>query len=176
MGASTTYQSLSALVPVEKLLAEASKAIEQPTRTLRDHEVPEVLGAIGGIGAGAAAGWGILTVGAAPAATGAAALTSGLATAGAVIGGGMVAGMAVIAAPAVVLGVAGFGLLARHNKKKLAERKQILLQEAIRKNNALLDALRTNAASNAERFEYLTRLVAQLKAVVENLQGDLHPA
>ncbi len=87
----------------------------------------------------------------------------------------MAIGVAVIAAPAVVLGVAGFGLLARHNKKRLTERKQLLLQEAIRKNNALLEALRTSAASNAERFDYLSRLVAQLRAVVENLQSDLQP-
>ncbi len=85
----------------------------------------------------------------------------------------MAIGVAVVAAPAVVLGVAGFGLLARRNKKRLTERKQLLLQEAIRKNNQLLEALRSNAASNAERFDYLTRLVAQLRAVVDNLRGDL---
>jgi hypothetical protein len=173
MADDTIYPTLSALVPVEKLLAEAGKAIQQPARTMRDVEVPEVLGAIGGIGAGAAAGWGILAAGAAPGAAGAAALSSGLATAGAVVGGGMAIGVAVVAAPAVVLGVAGFGLLARRNKKRLTERKQLLLQEAIRKNNQLLEALRSNAASNAERFDYLTRLVAQLRAVVDNLRGDL---
>jgi hypothetical protein len=176
MATATTYQTLSALVPVEKLLAEAGKAIEQPTRTLRENEIPEILGAVGGIGAGAAAGWGILVAGAAPAVSGAAALTSGLAAAGGIIGGGMVAGLAVVAAPAVLLGVAGYGLLARRNKKKLAQRKLLLLQEAIRKNDSLLSALRKNALSNVERFEYLTRLVAQLKAVVENLQGDLQAA
>jgi hypothetical protein len=170
------YKSQSALAPVEKLLKEAGKAIEQPGRTLRESEIPEILGAVGGIGIGAAAGWGIFTVGASATATGGAVTTSALAAAGSIIGGGMIAGISVVAAPAVLLGVAGYGVLAYRNKRKLRELKELLLQEAIRKNDAILSAMRTQGATNADRADYLSRLVAQLKAVIENLQGDLQPA
>ena len=173
---SDLYKSLSALAPVQKLLKEAGKAIEQPERTLQESEIPELLGAAGGIGAGAAAGWGILTVGAAANVSGAAALTSGLAAAGGVVGGGMVAGIAVVAAPAVVLGVAGYGVLAYRNKHKLRAAKELLLQEAIRKNDAILGVLCRQGAANADRVDYLSRLVAQLKAAIENLRGDLKTA
>ena len=170
------YKNLSALDPVAKLVAEAGKALDQPDRTLRQSDVPELLGAAGGIGAGAAAGWGILAAGAAANASGAAAMTSGLAAAGGIIGGGMMAGMAVIAAPAVILGVAGYGVLAKVNKRRLRERKELLLQEALRKNDAIVRMLKQEGSATRERAEYLSRLVILLRAAVENLQGDLHPA
>ena len=49
------YESLSALKPIQKLVSEAGAAIDD-TRTLFKSDIPEVLGAAGGIGAGAAAG------------------------------------------------------------------------------------------------------------------------
>jgi hypothetical protein len=126
------YESLSALKPIQKLVSEAGAANDDKARTLFKSDVPEVLGAAGGIGAGAAAGAGILTASAASGAADAAALTSGLATAGAVFGGGMVAGIWVIATPAVILGVAGVWAVARRNKRKLLQAKERLLQEALR--------------------------------------------
>jgi hypothetical protein len=65
-----------------KLVSETGAANDDKARTLFKSDVPEVLGAAGGIGAGAAAGAGILTASAASGAADAAALTSGLATAG----------------------------------------------------------------------------------------------
>jgi hypothetical protein len=144
------YESLSALKPIQKLVSEAGAAIDDKARTLFKSDVPEVLGAAGGIGAGAAAGAGILTASAASGTAGAAALTSGLATAGAVFGGGMVAGIWVIAAPAVILGVAGIWAVARRNKRKLLQAKERLLQEALRKRDALLRELHSTNSSNRE--------------------------
>src|ERR1700730_480090 len=170
------YESLSALKPIQKLVSEAGAAIDDKARTLFKSDIPEVLGAAGGIGAGAAAGAGILTASAASGTAGAAALTSGLATAGALVGGGMVAGIGVIAAPAVVLGVAGVWAVARRNKRKLLQVKEMLLQEAVRKRDALLRELHSTNSSNRERIDYLARLVTQLQATAENLQADLQSA
>jgi hypothetical protein len=118
------YESLAALKPIQKLVSEAGDANDDKARTLFKSDVREVLGAAGGIGAGAAAGAGILTASAASGAADAAALTSGLATAGAVFGGGMVAGIWVIATPAVILGVAGVWTVARRNKRKLLRQRR----------------------------------------------------
>jgi hypothetical protein len=170
------YESLSALKPIQKLVSEAGAAIDDKARTLFKSEIPEVLGAASGVGAGAAAGAGILTASAASGTAGAAALTSGLATAGALVGGGMVAGIGVIAAPAVVLGVAGVWAVGRRNKRKLLQVKEMLLQEALRKRDALLRELHSTNSSNYERTDYLSRLVTQLHATVENLQADLKSA
>jgi hypothetical protein len=170
------YESLSALKPIQKLVSEAGAAIDDKARTLFKSDIPEVLGAAGGIGAGAAAGAGILTASAASGTAGAAALTSGLATAGALVGGGMVAGIGVIAAPAIVLGVAGVWAVARRNKRKLLQVKEMLLQEALRKRDALLRELHSTNSSNRERIDYLARLVTQLQATAENLQADLQSA
>lgn len=167
------YESLSALKPIQKLVSEAGAAIDDKARTLFKSDIPEVLGAAGGIGAGAAAGAGILTASAASGTAGAAALTSGLATAGALIGGGMVAGIGVVTAPAVVLGVVGVWAVGRRNKMKLLQAKERLLQETLRKRDALLRELHSTISSTRERTDYLSGLVTQLHAIVENLQADL---
>lgn len=169
------YESLAALKPLRKLIVEAGVAIDDKKRTLLERDIPEVLGAVGGIGAGVAAGAGILSTGAASGTVGAAALTSGLSTAGAIIGGGMLAGIGVVAAPAVVLGAAGVWAVGRRNKNKLFEAKEALLQEAMRKRDALMGELHATNSSNTERVAYLTGLVAQLSAAVENLQADMRP-
>jgi hypothetical protein len=88
----------------------------------------------------------------------------------------MVAGIGVVAAPAVLLGVAGVLAVARRNKRKLLQAKEILLQEALRKRDALLRELHSTNASNLDRIDYLSRLVTQLQAAVDNLQADLQPA
>jgi len=159
---SENYETMAALKPIQKLVSEAGTALNDKARTLLDSDIPELLGAAGGIGVGAAAGAGILTIGSASGAAGAAALTSGLATAGSLIGGGMLAGIGVVAAPAVVLGAAGVWAVGRHNRNKLFEVKESLLQEALRKRDALLTELQSTNSANHERVAYLSSLVAQL--------------
>jgi hypothetical protein len=172
----TVYPSLSALVSVERLLAEAGKAIDDQTRTLLHTEVPEILGAVGGAGAGMATGATILSAGAASGTAGAAALTSGLATAGSFLGGGMMAGIVVVAAPAVIFSVSGYWLLSKRNRRKLGLAKEAKLQEAIRKRDAMLRELQAKNRTNKERVDYLARLVTQLESVIENLEADLRVA
>jgi len=174
--ATIVFQTLEALSPVNKLLDEASKAINDKARVLTTTGIPEILGAVGGIGAGVVAGAGALAAGAATGTTGAAALTSGLAAAGGVVGGGMAVGIGVVAAPAVILGVAGYWLLSERNKKKLAEAKEVALQQAIRSRDAILRELRDQNASNESRIDYLNRLVAQLVGAIEYLEADLRGA
>jgi hypothetical protein len=171
--ADTNYETLAALKPIQKLVSEAGAAIDDKARTLLDNDIPELLGAAGGVGAGVAAGAGILTVSAASGTAGAAALTSGLATAGAIVGGGMIAGIGVVAAPAVVLGAAGVWAVGQYNKNRLCQAKETLLQEALRKRDALLSELRNTTSSNHERVRYLSSLVAQLAAAAEKLQADI---
>jgi hypothetical protein len=85
----------------------------------------------------------------------------------------MLVGIGVVAAPAVVLGAAGVWAVGRHNRNKLVEAKETLLQEALRKRDALVSELHATNSSNHERVSYLSSLVAQLQAAVENLQTDL---
>ena len=85
----------------------------------------------------------------------------------------MVAGIGVVAAPAVVLGAAGVGAVGQYNRNRLCEAKETLLQEAVRKRDALLNELRTTTSSNHERVRYLSSLIAQLAAAVEKLQVDI---
>ena len=174
--ASENYESLAALKPIQKLVSEAGTAINDKARTLLDSDIPELLGAAGGVGVGVAAGAGLLSVGAASGAVGAAALTSGLATAGSIVGGGMLVGVGVVAAPAVVLGAAGVWAVGRRNRNKLFEAKEALLQEVLRKRDALLSELHGTNSANHERIAYLTSLVAQLQAAVANLQADVSAA
>ena len=167
------YESLAALKPLKKLVSEAGVAVNDKTRTLLDSDISELVGAVGGVGAGAAAGAGILAAGAGSGLAGGAALTSGLAAAGGLVGGGMLAGIGVVAAPAVVLSAAGVWAVGRYNRNKLFEAKETLLQEALRKRDALLSELHATNSSNHERVNYLSSLVAQLQAAVENLQADM---
>jgi hypothetical protein len=174
--APAVYESLSALKPIQKLISEAGAAIGDRARTLASSDIPEIVGATVGVGAGGAAGAGILTATAASGTAGAAWLTSALAGAGHLVGGTMIAGIWVTAAPAVILAAAGVWAVGRHNKKRLIEAKEAFLQEALRKRDVLLRELHATNASNHERVDCLSRLVAQLQAAVENLQADLRPA
>ncbi|MCS4504292.1 hypothetical protein NYO91_09405 [Arhodomonas aquaeolei] len=170
------YRTLAALAPVQKVVVEAGKAVNDQGRKLADNEIPEILGVAGGAGLGAATGAQILSVSAAAGTSGAAALTSGLSTAGALVGGGMGAGIGVVASPAVVLAVGGYWALSRRNHRRLAQRKEALLQEAITKRDALLRELHNRDEENQQRVEYLNRLVVQLEAAIENLQADMAAA
>jgi hypothetical protein len=99
---------------------------------------------------------------------------SGLAAAG--LGAGAAAGVFVLAAPAVLLGVGGYAVVSKRNKTKLVERKELLLQSAIRQHDAILRALKEQAEANAERIEYLTRLNMRLRDIIHELKADLAEA
>lgn len=172
-GRSAVYRSAEALVPVRKLLREAGEVLADKGRTSWKFKVPSVVGAAAGTAVGGAAGAATVTLGAAAGAHGAAAITSGLAFAGGLAGGGMVAGIAVAAAPAVVLGIAGYAVLAQQNQRKLIQEKQALLQDALRKHDAAIRAQQRATSANEEELRYLRGLVARLEDVIGNLRGDL---
>ena len=174
MMANIVYQSLGALVPVRKVLDEAGAALADRGRILLTSGVPEVLGAVAGVGAGTAAGALIISTGAASGVTGAASLTSGLAAAGSIIGGGMLAGVSVVAAPAVVLGVCGYAAVTYLNKTRLDRERRALLQEAVKKHEAVLREQKAENASNRERVDYLRALLIKLEEIIGNLRGDLY--
>lgn len=175
-GASQIYESISALKPIEVLISEAGAAINDKTRTAANSGISEFAGGVAGAAVGGAAGAAALSAGAASGTAGAAALTSGLSTLGGVVGGGMLSGVAVAALPAVALAAGGVYAVSRYNKQKLIEAKELLLQEALRKRDALTRELQTQTEMNHERTDYLTRLVAQLQGHVEKLQADLESA
>ncbi|OBZ09044.1 hypothetical protein A8L34_23140 [Bacillus sp. FJAT-27264] len=170
--AKTLYKNTEALIPIQKIVTEAGAAVSDKARTIKTSDIPEVLGAVAGIGVGGAAGFGLLTI-LGVSGLSAAGITSGLATAGAVIGGGMVAGIGVLAAPAVILGVGGYALLSSNKKKRLVQTKEMLLQEALKKHDAIIRELKNNLNQTQERLEYLNTLNILLQGAIKDLKADL---
>ncbi|MCR2807714.1 hypothetical protein [Paenibacillus soyae] len=166
------YKNAEALIPVQKIVLEAGAAVNDKARTIRTSDIPDVLGAVAGIGVGGAAGLGLLSI-LGVSGLSAAGITSGLAAAGAIVGGGMVAGIGVLAAPAVILGVGGYALLASGKKKKLAQAKEALLQEAIRKHDAIIRQLKNELNASEERITYLNTLNLLLQGAIKDLKADL---
>lgn len=170
------YKNISALAPVEKLVNEAGEALADPTRIKsNDGQLNEALGLASGVGAGGAIGFAALYF-AGTTGLSAVGISTGLATAGSLIGGGMAAGIGVLAAPAVILGVGGYAIIARRNVKKLIQRKEMLMQEILRKQNAVTEELKAENARNSERAGYLTRLNTLLQQAVVDLRSDLNGA
>ncbi len=174
MSQNPIYTNIDALKPIERLVTEAGSAIADPSRiTSDDIQINEALTAAGGIGAGAALGFAGLYFGGSVVGLSAAGITSGLAAAGAIVGGGMVLGIAVLAAPAVLLGVAGYAITANYNHQKLQKKKEMLLQAILCKHNAIISELSKTSQQNQERVEYLTRLNTLLQAAITDLKHDL---
>jgi hypothetical protein len=167
------YGSLESLEPVRRVLDEAGKGLNDAGRSIKTSDIPEVLGAAAGGAVGVAAGLGIL-YGAGTVGFSAAGITSGLAAAGSVVGGGMVAGIFVTAAPVAVLAVGGYAVVSHRRKRKLKEAKEALLQEAIRKQNAIIKELKSKLDLAEERAEYLNSLNILLQDIIKNLRSDLN--
>jgi hypothetical protein len=172
MATKPIYTSTAALKPVLKVLDECGKALADPNRTIKFSDIPEVLGAATGAMAGSGAGFAAVYFAGITGLSGPG-ITSGLAALGHVVGGGAVAGIGVAAFPAVVLSVGGYALLSRMKRKKLVEQKEMILQEALRKRDAVLNQLRADTEANSERLEYLESLNVVLRAIINDLQSDL---
>jgi hypothetical protein len=171
----TIYKNLKALTPVEQALNEAGKALEDSNRTIESSDIPEVLGAAGGLVSGGAIGFAALYYAGVTGLSGAG-ITSGLAAAGGLIGGGMVAGIGVLAAPAALLGIGGYAVLSHINKKKLIEKKEMLLQQAMQKQNAIISRIKVENDANKDRVAYLTSLNVVLQTIIRDLEADLATA
>lgn len=166
------YQSVDSLQQVVNVVNEAAEALNDKSRTIRESAIPEVLAGalgagIGGIGSFAAL-YGLGTVG-----LSAAGITSGLATAGSIVGGGMVAGVFVLAAPAVVLAAGGVGAVSHLKNKQLHQEKQRLYQEALKKHEAIIQALKDESDADKERLDYLQSLNILLTQALKDLKHDL---
>ena len=167
------FQSEDALKTVQSVLNEADSALNDKSRTIKTSAIPEALAGALGVGTGSAIGFAALYLGGSVAGLSAAGITSGLAAAGAVVGGGMAAGIAVLAAPAVVLGGAGVGIASHLKNKRLREAKELCYKEAVRKQSAIINALRNEANADKERIEYLNSLNTLLQVAIKDLKHDL---
>lgn len=167
------FKDSNSLDSVRKVINEANDALNDKSRTIADSAIPEALAGALGAGAGGAAGFAALYFGGSVVGLSAAGITSGLAAAGALVGGGMAAGIAVLAAPAVLLGGTAIGVASNIKNKKLAEEKQALYTKAIEKQNAILQLLKNKIGQSEERIEYLTSLNTLLQAAIRDLQHDL---
>jgi hypothetical protein len=169
------FQSVESLQQVVNVVNEAAAAVNDKSRTIRESAIPEVLtGALGagmgGVGSFAAL-YGLGTVG-----LSAPGITSGLAVAGSVVGGGMVAGVFVLAAPIAALAAGGVGLAAHLKNKQLRQEKERLYKEALKKHEAIIQALKSEADADKERYDYLQRLNILLTQAIKDLRKDLGKA
>lgn len=170
---SKVFQNLESLKSVENVLGEASEALNDVTRTIETSAIPEVLVGAVGVGTGAGLSFAALYLGGSVVGLSAAGITSGLAAAGSIIGGGMVAGIAVLAAPAVILGAGGVGVASFIRNKKLFEKKHYLYMEAVKKQNAIIRQLETEVNIGSERRQYLEALNILLQSAIKDLSRDL---
>jgi hypothetical protein len=166
------FQSVESMQTVVNVVNEAAAALNDKNRTIRESAIPEVLAGalgagIGGVGSFAAL-YGLGVVGLS--ATG---ITSGLAAAGAIVGGGMVAGVFVLAAPIAGLAAAGVGVASHLKNKQLRQGKERLYKEALKKHEAIIQAMKTEADADKERMDYLQSLNILLQQAIKDLQKDL---
>ncbi|WP_434794539.1 hypothetical protein TPDSL_15790 [Terrisporobacter petrolearius] len=173
------FQSMDALQQVVDVVNEAAAALKDKKRTIRESAFPEVLAGALGAGVGAvgsfAALYGLGTVG-----LSAAGIMSGLATAGggasAVLGGAVsasVAGVFVLATPVAVLAAGGVGVASHLKHKQLKQEKERLYQEALKKQNAIIKALKDAKDEDKDRINYLTSLNILLQRAIKDLKSDL---
>lgn len=167
------FQSVESLQQVVNVVNEAAAAVNDKSRTIRESAIPEVLAGalgagIGGVGSFAAL-YGLGSV----VGLSAAGITSGLAAAGSIVGGGMVAGVFVLAAPVATLAACGVGLASYLKNKQLRQEKERLYKEALKKHEAIIQALKSEADADKERLDYLQSLNILLTQAIKDLKKDL---
>lgn len=167
------FQSQEALKTVQNVIDEANAALNDKSRNITKSAIPEVLAGAVGAGAGGAISFAALYLGGSVAGLSAAGITSALAAAGALVGGGMAAGVAVLAAPVAVLAGAGVGAASHVKNKKLKEAKELCYKEAVRKQNAIIKALKAETDADKERIDYLNSLNTLLQSAIRDLKHDL---
>lgn len=167
------FQSQEALQSVQSVIDEANAALNDTSRGMEDSPIGEAIAGAVGVGVGAGIGFASLYLGGSVVGLSAAGITSGLAAAGGIIGGGMAAGIAVLAAPAVILGGAGMGVASHVKNKKLREAKELIYKNAIAKQTAIVKALKEEVNADKKRIEYLTGLNILLQSAIKDLKHDL---
>ena len=167
------FQSQDALKTVQSVIDDADKALNDKSRRMEDSPIKEAVAGAVGAGVGASIGFAMLYLGGSVAGLSAAGITSGLAAAGGLIGSGMAGGIAVLAAPAVILGGTGVGIASHIKNKKLREAKELIYKNALVKQTAILKALKERSNADKKRIEYLTGLNILLQSAIKDLQHDL---
>lgn len=167
------FQSQDSLKAVQSVIDDADAALNDKSRRLKDSPIHEALAGAIGVGVGAGVGFAGLFFGGSVVGLSAAGITSGLAAAGALVGGGMAAGIAVLAAPAAVLGGVGVGVASHVKNQKLREAKELVYKNAIAKQTAILNALKEESDADKERIDYLNSLNIVLQSAIKDLQHDL---
>lgn len=167
------FQNVESLQQVVNVVNEAASAVNDKTRTIRETAIPEVLAGalaagVGGVGSFLAL-YGLGSV----VGLSAAGITSGLAAAGAIVGGGMAAGVFVLATPVAVLAAGGVGVASHLKNKQLKQEKERLYKEALKKHEAIIQALKAEADANKERLDYLQSLNILLTQAIKDLRKDL---
>lgn len=165
--------SPDSLKQVNKVIDEANAAIHDKSRTISQSAIPEVLAGALGVGVGGVANFAALFFGGSVVGLSSAGITSGLAAAGAIVGGGMAAWIAVLAAPAVVLGAAGVGIAVNVKNKKLKDAKELCYKNAVKAQSEIIKALRDESKADKERLNYLNALNITLQAAINDLKHDL---
>ena len=166
------FQSQDALKTVQAVIDDADEALNDKSRTMKDSPIGEALAGAVGVGVGAGVGFAGLYLGGTVGLS-ASGITSGLAAAGSLIGGGMVAGIAVLAAPAVILGGTGVAAASHIKNKRLREAKELIYKNALAKQTAIVRALKYENDADKERIDYLNRLNVLLQSAIKDLQHDL---
>lgn len=166
------FQSQDALKTVQSVIDDADAALKEKSRRIGNSPIKEAVAGAVGVGVGAGIGFSGLYFGGVVGLS-AAGITSGLAAAGGLIGGGMVAGIAVLAAPAVILGGTAIGVTSHIKNKKLRESKEILYKNALAKQTAILKALKEERNADKGRIDYLNGLNILLQAAIKDLKHDL---
>lgn len=167
------FQSVESLQQVVNVVNEAAAAVNDKTRTIRESAIPEVLAGVLGAGIGGVGSFAALYGLGSVVGLSAAGITSGLAAAGGIIGGGMVAGIFVLAAPVAILAAGGVGVASHLKHKQLRQEKARLYKEALKKHEAIIQALKEEANADKERLDYLQSLNILLTQAIKDLKKDL---
>lgn len=166
------FKSIESLQPIVNVVNEAGAAVNDKSRTIIDSPISDVLSGALGAGVGGVASFAAL-YGLGVTGLSAAGIASGLATAGSIVGGGMAAGVFVLAAPVALLAGGGVALNAARRRKLLKQEKERLYQEALRKQSAIVKALKEEVNMTKERADYLNSINILLKQAIKELREDL---
>lgn len=173
------FQSVDALQQVVNVVNEAAQAIDDSTRTIKESTIPEVLAGALGAGIGGVVSFGAL-YGLGSVGLSAIGITTGLKAAGigasALLGGAvspMVAGIFVLSLPVAGLAATGVGVAAHLKNKQLRQEKERLYKEVLKRHEAIIQALKTEANAAQERLDYLQSLNILLQQAIKDLKHDL---
>lgn len=167
------FQSIEALNAVQSVINDADAALHDTSRKISDSPIREAVAGAVGAGLGALGGFAGLYFGGSVVGLSAAGITSGLAAAGGLIGGGMAAGIAVLAAPAAILGGVGVGVASHIKNEKLRKAKETTYKNAIEKQTGILKALKEEVNADKDRIDYLNGLNILLQSAIKDLKHDL---